>query len=205
MSTIIVAHSIGATNDDNWYPALAADLRSEGHRVVVPQLPDPDAPQPDAWLKTLTEAAADSPATDTVLVGHSLGGVSILRLLERHDTGARGAFAGLLLVASMARSVGYEQLAGFFQPSFDWPVIKAAAGRARVLHAGDDPVTGAATGDHVMQFVTGLAATAIITPSGGHFPSTGEDCRSLPDAVDLIRGILEGRGQRQPAARGLGR
>jgi serine hydrolase len=68
---------------------------------------------------------------------------------------------------------------------------KAAAGRARVLHAGDDPVTGAATGEHLMQFVTGLDATAIITSTGGHFPGIGEDCRSLPDAVDLIRSILD--------------
>jgi len=57
-----------------------------GHTVRIPDLPDPSAPEPEAWLKTLGAAADPAEAGDTVLVGHSLGGVNVLRLLQQHDT-----------------------------------------------------------------------------------------------------------------------
>lgn len=130
------------------------------------------------------------PAGETVLVGHSLGGVSVLRLLQEHDTEAEGAFAGVVFVASMSGEVGYDALAPFFSPEFDWARIRGAARGFRVLHAADDPVTGEKTSEHVMRFVTELGATARVTASGGHFPSTGVSLLELPDAVRLIREVL---------------
>ncbi|MFE3449210.1 alpha/beta hydrolase [Nonomuraea sp. NPDC059194] len=114
---------------------MVHELTARGHEVRVPQLPDPEAPQPEAWLKTLAAEVAD-PA-DTVLVGHSIGGVNVLRLLEQHDS---AIFAGALLVATPAHEVGYDALAGFFAGGFDWARIRRAAAQIRVLVAVDDPV-----------------------------------------------------------------
>lgn len=186
MSTIVIAHGYAMAPALHWYPWLAERLAADGHLVEVPTLPDAAAPNPGAWHKTLTSATDAAPA-DTVLVGHSLGGVSLLRLLQQHDAAEHGAYRGVVLIASMAKEVGYDQLAGFFQPAFDWPGIRSAACAFRVLHAADDPVTGAATADHIMTFATRLGAEVTITPEGGHFPSVGESRTELSKGLRLIR------------------
>lgn len=188
MSAILISHGYGMAPDQHWYPWLTEQLAADGHTVAVPTLPDPTDPDPEAWHKTLLAALEAAPA-DTVLVGHSLGGVSLLRLLQSHDTAAHGAFRGVVLVAAMAGEVGYDQLAGFFRPGFDWTGIRAAADAFRVLHAADDPVTGVATAEHIMTFATRLGAEVTVTPGGGHFPSTDQSCRELPHAVRLIRDL----------------
>ncbi|WP_344668479.1 alpha/beta hydrolase [Catenulispora yoronensis] len=201
MSTILLAHGYAMAPDQHWYPWLGEELSTAGHTVVVPPLPDAAAPDPDAWHKVLL-AAADAAPADTVLVGHSLGGVSLLRLLQEHDTERHGAYRGLVLVASMAGEVGYDQLAGFFHPAFDWARIRAAAGTVRALHAADDPVTGAATPQHIMDFATRLGAEVIVTPDGGHFPTVGESRTELRHALELVRSLAEGRSHASGAERG---
>ncbi|MFE5797196.1 RBBP9/YdeN family alpha/beta hydrolase [Streptomyces sp. NPDC056503] len=190
MSTIVVSHGFGMSKDDHWYPYLATALTGAGHEVRIPQLPEPLAPRAGDWLEALAAETAGTGPADTVLVGHSLGGVNVLRLLERHDTGTEGPYAGVLLVASMAREVGYDALAPFFEPGLDWARIRRAARTFAVLHAADDPVTGAATPEHLMTFATDLGATVTLTPGGGHFPSTGDTRTELPEALRLVETAL---------------
>lgn len=190
MGKIVIAHGYGMSAGEHWYSATGEEFAAEGHEVRIPNFPEPFAPEADAWLKELEAEAAGSPAGETVLVGHSLGGVNVLRLLQRHDTAAEGAFAGVVFVASMSGEVGYDALAPFFTPEFDWQRIRKAARGFRVLHAADDPVTGEKTGEHVLRFVRELGAQARVTASGGHFPSAGGSALELPDAVRLIREVL---------------
>ncbi|MFC9997795.1 RBBP9/YdeN family alpha/beta hydrolase [Nocardia sp. NPDC127526] len=182
MSTIVVSHEFASSPDQAWYGHLAAALGD--HDVRVPQMPDPEAPQPEPWLRAVTAEISD-PA-DTVLVGHSLGGVNLLRLLERHE----GApFAGVVLVASMAHEVGYDQLAGFFEGGFDWERIRKAAEQFRVLVAIDDPVLTPDPLEHVRLFAANLEAKAVVTPDGIHF-SRLQDRRELHEAVALVEEVL---------------
>ncbi|MFD9338807.1 alpha/beta hydrolase [Streptomyces sp. NPDC060028] len=181
MSGIVIAQGYGMTGDEHWYGSVAEEFSAEGHEVVVPDFPEPFAPEAEA---------RGAPAGETVLVGHSPGGVNVLRLLQRHDTAAEGAFAGVVFVASMAGEVGYDALVPFFSPEFDWRRIRRAAREFRVLHAADDPVTGERTAEHVMRLVKELGAEARVTASGGHVPSTGGSRPELPAAARLIREVL---------------
>ncbi|MCX5196660.1 alpha/beta hydrolase [Streptomyces sp. NBC_00249] len=190
MSRIVIAHGYGMAPSEHWYPSVAEEFSGEGHEVRVPAFSESAAPDAGVWLKELAVQTEGASAGGTVLVGHSLGGVNVLRLLQRHDTAAEGAFAGVVFVASMSGEVGYDALAPFFSPEFDWARIRGAAREFRVLHAADDPVTGVRTPEHIMRFVRELGATATVTASGGHFPSTGESRLVLPDAVRLIREVL---------------
>jgi uncharacterized protein len=190
LATIVVSHMLATSSTEIWYPALRDELTAEGHRVLIPDLPDPQAPEPQPWLKALTHAAEQGVPADTVLVGHSLGGVNVLRLLQRHDTERFGPYAGVVLVASMAKEVGYDALAGFFDPEFDWRRIRQATRATRALHAVDDPVTGTATADHIMTFARDLAAEVTLLPTGGHLPTTGNELTKLPPATRLIRALL---------------
>jgi len=128
------------------------------------------------------------PAADTVLVGHSLGGVNVLRLLEQHDTEALGPYAGAVLVATPARSLGYAEIEEFFDGGFDTARIRRAARQLRVLIAADDPVLGPDPVAHAREHVEAFGATVTLTPTGGHFGGEGE-CLRLPQAVELVRGL----------------
>jgi predicted alpha/beta hydrolase family esterase len=206
MSRIVVSHAFAVDGSQLWYPGLATELRRLGHQVSIPALPDPGAPSPAPWLSALSAAASGGPAEGTVLVGHSLGGVNILRLLERHDAGAHGVYAGVVLVATMAGPVGYDDLAGFFpQPTFDWDRIRLAARRFRVLVAGDDPVLVPSPFEHVRQLVNGLGATAVVPPDGGHLPNWSPGAVptgiTLPQLTDLVLDCLPGSPDQVSLAR----
>jgi predicted alpha/beta hydrolase family esterase len=189
MSTIVVSHGLGASPDSAWFPWFAADLEARGHRVIVPALPEPDKPEPAAWRETLARAAQTAPASDTVLVGHSIGGVNVLRMLEAHHD---GVFAGAVLVSTAAHEVGYDMLAGFFSTPFGWDRIRAAARRIRVLAAVDDPVNTPDPVEHVAELVRGLAATAVVLADGGHLGAYPDDRIDLPEAVQLTLDCLNG-------------
>jgi hypothetical protein len=190
LATVVVSHALEVGPDSIWYPQLQKELGADGHEVDIVRLPDPSAPDAEAWLKTLTAAIDTKNAADTVLVGHSLGGVNTLRLLQRHDVERKGAFAGVVLVATMAHSVGYDALAGFFEPPFDWTKIRASAGQFRILAAADDPVLAPDPMGHVKKFVDELGATTVLKATGGHFPSWSAevppDLAELPEVTHLV-------------------
>jgi len=195
MSNVVVLHAVEVDPGKVWYPALRDELAADGHRVEVVALPDPQAPVKEAWLQAAERFTATLDPTDTVLVGHSLGGVTVLRLLESH-TGE--PFAGAVLVATMARGVGYDALEPFFDRGFSWSAIRASALGCRALTALDDPVLAPAPLAHVETFVTELGAIARIEPDGGHFPSWTPDqpptLDSLPEASALVREVLPHHG-----------
>lgn len=193
MSTIIVSHDLGADSDSVWFPYLSAKLTALGHTVVVPNLPDPATPRLEPWRKTLAAAAETASAPDTVVVGHSIGGVNVLRMLEEHDPAAHGSYAGAILVATAAHEVGYDALAEFFDQPFDWDRIRNAASEFRVLAAVDDPVNIPDPVEHVGLLVRNLGATATVLPSGRHLGDYPDDHIDLPEAVRLVTEILAGR------------
>jgi predicted alpha/beta hydrolase family esterase len=189
MSTVVISHGYGADHDSVWFPYARTALEAQGHRVVIPDLPDSDAPALGPWVTALRAAAAGLDPAGTVLVGHSVGGVNVLRLLESHDDAA--PFAGAVLVATPAQlPPGYDSLAGFFAVPFDWPRLRRAAREYRVLTAADDPVLQPDPAAHVRALVTGLEATATFTATGAHYGATPDDRIDLPEAVRLVLDCL---------------
>ncbi|MEU4625415.1 alpha/beta hydrolase [Actinoplanes sp. NPDC023801] len=188
MTTIVVSHGYGADSDSVWFPYLRQSLEAHGHQVRIPHLPENTAPRLASWQAVLRACVADTDPRDTVLVRHSIGGVNVLRLLQQHDVDTAGAFAGAVLVATPAQvPAGYEALAEFFAEPFDWPRLRRAANRYRVLTAVDDPVLAPEPPiHHVKELVTGLQATAVLTAIGAHYGATPDDHIDLPEAVQLV-------------------
>ncbi|WP_426513245.1 alpha/beta fold hydrolase [Dactylosporangium sp. McL0621] len=195
MSTVVISHGYGADYNSVWFPYARKALEAKGHRVHIPNLPDSNAPELGPWRAALRKLTTDTNPADTVLVGHSVGGINVLRLLQGHDVGASGPFAGAVLVATPARiPAGYESLAGFFAEPFDWPRLRRAAREYRILTAADDPVLQPDPAQHVKELVVGLQATATLTATGAHYGATPDDHIDLPEAIRLVLDCL-------PAAR----
>jgi len=61
---------------------LRDELVARGYDVTAPALPNPDEPQLESWLACLHDTLTHLDE-DTVIVGHSLGGLATLHFLSR--------------------------------------------------------------------------------------------------------------------------
>lgn len=182
VTRIVVVHGLGATAGSHWFGSLRDRYAPRGVEVVVPDLPDSQAPDLDTWLSTLA-VAVGSVDPGTALVGHSLGCVSILQhLAARQDDWRLG---GLALVAGFVEQVpGVPETASFVDRPLDADDVAARTLRRHVVVADDDPVVPRALTETLARV---LDADLTLVEGGGHFVARGGFDR-LPALEDVLDG-----------------
>ncbi|MET1052813.1 MAG: alpha/beta hydrolase [Mycetocola sp.] len=179
---IVVAHGYLASPEKHWFPWLVEQYGAE--IVSVPALPDPKAPQLDAWLDTL-RAAIGEVDDDTVLIGHSLGSVTTLRVLD--SLPRPWTLGGLIIVAGFAEPLpNLPQLDPFTVPPLDLAPLVGSI-RQRQVFGSDNDTT-------VDPSVTAALAKAIdapltILPGRGHFVER-QGCRAIAELIPVINRML---------------
>ena len=78
----IIIHGVYGNPEENWFPWLKKELEQNGSEVLVPKFPTPIGQSPESWLRIFSEFENKIDG-NTVLIGHSLGAVFILRYLEQ--------------------------------------------------------------------------------------------------------------------------
>ncbi|MBG6237519.1 putative alpha/beta hydrolase family esterase [Mycetocola sp. CAN_C7] len=179
---IVVAHGYLASPDKHWFPWLVEQYGADV--VHVPALPDPTEPQPAAWLETLA-AAIGEVDDDTVLVGHSLGTITTLRVLAALPR--PWTLGGLVIVAGFAEPLpNLPKLDPFTVPSLDLEPIRANIRHRHVFGSDNDttvapPITAA--------LARSLDAPLTIIPGGGHFVER-QGCRAIAELLPVINLML---------------
>ncbi len=180
VTRIVVVHGLGATAASHWFGAVRDRYAPRGVEVVVPDLPDSQAPDLDTWLSTLAVAVG---AVDqgTALVGHSLGCVSILQhLAARQDDWRLG---GLALVAGFCEEVpGIPEVDHFVARPLDPDAVAARTLRRHVVVADDDPVVPRSLTETLARV---LDADLTVVEGAGHFVARGGFDR-LPALEDVL-------------------
>jgi predicted alpha/beta hydrolase family esterase len=129
-------------------------------------MPDSKHPIQNVWIDYLNENIKDVDE-DTFFVGHSLGGISILRYLEGLPEDTR--VGGIVLVASFALPVGYSYPDGFCQSDVDFIKIKKIiSDRVVMIHSDNDKYVLNETGRHLHK---NLGGKFVIIHRGGHLTS----------------------------------
>ncbi len=171
----IFLHGWEGTPDNHWFPWLRQQLEATGVKTRATLLPDPAHPRAKAWLNSLQTEPVD---TGTLLIGHSLGCVLILRYLEQ----SQQSIARVALVAPFAADLGIPELAatGFFAKPFDWDRIRTQANRFDCLISTNDDYIDPA---HAQDLATHLGARAHVLPEMGHF---SDGMKELPVLRDLL-------------------
>lgn len=145
MRNVLIFHGTGGNPQGNWFPWLKEELEKKDYKVFVPQFPHPKNHTIVDWFKMLEEYTQYING-ESLLIGHSLGGLFLLRVLERLDHKVKGAFFA-------AASVGikpilyYESDLKFSGFDFNWKQIKKNAGQAFVYHSDNDPYICLANGE----------------------------------------------------------
>jgi predicted alpha/beta hydrolase family esterase len=91
MEKAFIFHGTGASRDDHWFPWLERKLQEEGIEVCRPDFPTPEDQELENWLEILVEQEMELDEK-TVLIGHSLGAVFILNLLNRRDLNVEASY-----------------------------------------------------------------------------------------------------------------
>ena len=126
----IILHCWGGNSESNWFPWLKKELENKGFEVFCPDLPDSQNPKQDGWLNEAMKLEYDE---NTILIGHSLGSVLIMRLLEKVKVKA------VYLVAGFDEHLGIPEIMNFFKEPFDYEKIKSNTDKIVMLSSDNDP------------------------------------------------------------------
>ncbi len=155
---------------------------ARGFEVVNPDFPDTDNPKLDKWLATARKMNKKfSPKDDWVLIGHSLGCPTILRLLETF-AGDEKAKA-VILVAGFAKGINIPEIQNFVDREFDWNKIRQKAGKFIVISSDNDPYIPLAEGERLAKM---LGAEFIVEHNAGHI-NEGQGYDRYERLIEIIK------------------
>lgn len=187
MKRAIIVHCWEGTPQYCWYPQTKKELEDNGFVVVVPQFPETEAPKLSLWLSLLKDVIG-KPDTETVLIGHSVGCITILRYLESLEEGE--VLGGVVFVAGFTSDLGFDELKNFFHEPIAFDTIRSKALHFTAIHSDDDPYVPFI---HGKIFKERLHATLITEHEKGHFsgPIDNEtSCTSLPVVTTAVLAMV---------------
>ncbi|MCK9185957.1 alpha/beta fold hydrolase [Candidatus Gracilibacteria bacterium] len=166
MKNIFIIHGTEGHPEENWFPWLKQELEKKGYNVLVPQFPSP--PTIPAKIAEWFDVLKDYEQyinEDTILIGHSLGGVFTLRVLEKLKHPVKAAiFVGTPI--GVRPILNYDRDSSFSGFLFDWEVIRTKASHFEVFHSDDDPYVSLENGE---QLAKNLNVALNFVPNAGHF------------------------------------
>ncbi len=175
-------HGKDAGSGDKWYPWFREELEKKDIEVFVPELPDSSDPKMEEWLAVLESLKPDE---QTILLGHSRGGVAVLRYLEKMPEEFR--VKKVILLAANSGSARYmaipsESNHGFYtKEGYDFDKIKSHCDDFVVFHSKDDKWVPF---DHGKENAEGLNARFVTFENKGHF---GKNNGVVPGLINEIK------------------
>lgn len=163
-ASAFIFHGTGGYPEENWFPWMKEELTDRGFSVIIPQFPTPEGQSLESWNNVFDKYR---PQLDerTIMIGHSLGGLYLLRVLESLEHPVKAAFfvSAPVGVKPIKFYEGDEKFSGF---SFDWEKIQAGAKHFGVFHSDNDPYVSLGNG---RELAKNLGVDLSFVPNAGHF------------------------------------
>jgi len=135
---IFIFHGTAGSPEGNWFPWLKEKLTDKGHNVIIPRFPTPEGESLIAWLNILNEYN-NLINENTIIIGHSKGGLFTLRVLERLKSPIYTTFF-------VSAPIGIKPILFYneddvFSPGFDfnWNNIRKNSKQFVIYHSDNDP------------------------------------------------------------------
>ncbi len=184
MKRVFIIHGWEGNPLINWFPWLKSELEKRAIEVIVPVMPDTMNPTQTAWVGHLSSLVGTA-TEETYFVGHSLGGITILRYIESlvEDT----KVGGVILTASFPESIGYSELASFFQTPLNYKKIRDGAGSIVAIQSDNDPFVPVRMGELLKK---DLGVRLITIKSGGHL-NTSDGFTEFLEVLKELNSMIE--------------
>lgn len=179
-------HGKNADPNQKWYPWLAKEVKSLGMDFIAPILPNPEDPRADEWI---TELERLNPDENTILIGHSRGGVAILRYLEKLPNGKK-VHKVILVATNAGRSEKINKTENnksfFSEDGYNFEEIKSHCNNFVVFHSLDDHVVPFQAGE---ENASGLKAKFVKFDDRRHFGrmADGSMTDSFPELLEEVK------------------
>lgn len=182
MKRVVILHGWEGSPQGNWFPWLKQELEARGYQVTVPDFPDSATPKLSAWLKTL-EQVIGQPDADLILVGHSLGSVTILRYLATINHPIKAAILVSPFTALRSDKDGSDIMT-FLDGPWNWSYIRHATGKIFVIGSNNDPYIEQ---DNFEFIANSLKTKLVLKKSSGHFNlTTSPKFKKFPFLLEII-------------------
>ncbi|MBU0531750.1 MAG: alpha/beta fold hydrolase [Candidatus Uhrbacteria bacterium] len=186
MKKVFIVHGWEGSPEDCWIPWLKRELETKGYTVKALAMPDPDAPKIETWVPHLRDSVG-TPDEDTILVGHSMGGATIIRYLESLPEGARVGKAVLVAPAiDIINQLETEEEIEIAKPWLDIPIderkVKSAAKQIVGFFSDNDPYIPTSSAQYAKDH---YGARTMIEHDMGHF-DLENNITKVPSVLDEI-------------------
>ncbi len=178
---VVLIHGKDTDPTKKWYPWLAGEMQKRGIEFITPHLPNSADPIMKEWINEIDET---NPDEHTILIGHSRGGVAILRWMEQLPENKK--VKKVILVATNSgltedKPIASESNKGFYtENGYNFEKIKRHCDKFIVLHSKDDTWVPFSAGE---KNASGLDAKFLQFTDRGHF---GNSVNSIPELLEEI-------------------
>jgi len=204
LKRVFIIHGWEADPESNWFPWLKKELEKNGFKAIVPAMPNSAQPKCEEWVDCLKKVIGKVDE-ETILVGHSLGAITILNYLACLKKGDK--VGGVILVSGSDENPGFPELDSFFEIKIDYEKtintvgnIPTPAQSARdhhypesgisstgfmVIHSDNDSVVPLELGQKMAK---ALKAEFIVIPGGEHL-NAGDGFFEFPLVLEKIMSL----------------
>ncbi len=185
MKTVYIIHGWDGSPNEPMYRWLRRELTSRGFKVVIPEMPNPEKPDIESWVKKINETV-ECPDKNTILVGHSIGCQAILRYLEKLDS---SVFVGdLILIApwftlqNLESEEEHTVVKPWIETKINFFSVTRHVSKITAIFSDSDPFVPL---ENVELFKKNLETENIIEHNKGHFIEE-DGVTELPSALEAI-------------------
>ncbi len=166
MKNVFIFHGTEGYPEENWFPWLKQKLEKKDYKVYVPHFSAPsNMPTKIAEWFDILKNYEQHINKNTIFIGHSLGGIFTLRVLEKLQQPVKAAIF-IATPIGVRPILNYDRDNKFSGFSFDWKSILKKAQHFFVFQSDDDPYVSLKNGE---QLAKNLNESLNFVPKAGHF------------------------------------
>lgn len=186
MPKVFLVHGWEGNPNNSFFPWLKRELEDRDYEVESLSMPDPDNPRMESWIPHL-EQAVGTPTEEVIVVGHSMGGATALRFLERLPEGVKIDKAVLVAPAVDIINGLTDEEAEFISPwlkPYNDNKIAGSANKIIGIFSDNDEFIPLSSADYIKEH---FGAETVIDHEMGHY----SDENNVTEAPSVLKAIIE--------------
>jgi len=187
MEKVLIIHGLNGNPNGGWRPWLMSELQKLDIYALALSMPNSDNPILNEWLEEIERYVERYKDDEVFLVGHSLGGLAILRYMEKYSC---KNIKGVILVSTPCNFYEKDETKNiftFFKDTINWNILKNKNLKIAVIQGDDDSVVPMADGEEIARELNG---NLVIIPNGKHLNGSAGFLK-LPQCLEKLIDFLE--------------